>query len=279
MVAAKRVGILVVILGFLASYSEGAQAGGGMRQRLQRVKESTVRILVNGAPAGTGFAVAANVIATNFHVVQQVSPTAGGQAQVAYAGRIEVQLHDGRRLPVAPHPSVSGSNLQTAVGKDIALLVVPINDLRPLKVGRFADAAEGDGVYLAGYPFGIEEVIVATGMLSTKWKAGGYLGQGGPRDVAWLDVTMNKGNSGGPVLLRAEDPARDVVVGIANFSLNPFAQSAEEFANVAASFPGNVMIMGVDFQKFSILIGAALASQSHGVGGCVAIDYLHLPQP
>jgi hypothetical protein len=37
---------------------------------------------------------------------------------------------------------------------------------------------------------------------------------------------MNKGNSGGPILLLAEDPTQDVIVGIANFNLNPFAQKA-----------------------------------------------------
>jgi|GEM_PF-1667331 len=76
---------------------------------------------------------------------------------------------------------------------------------------------------------------------------------------------MNKGNSGGPVVLLADDPARDVVIGIANFNLNPFAQRDEELAGVAAAFPCHVVIMGVDFKKFSTLIGAALSSQSHGV--------------
>jgi hypothetical protein len=47
---------------------------------------------------------------------------------------------------------------------------------------------------------------------------------------------------------------------------------------VAAKFPGNIMLMGIDFKKFSVLIGKALASQSHGVGGCIAIDYVHLPE-
>lgn len=276
---AKALGILAAILGLLTGDGAVAQPRDGMRQRVQRVKDSTVRILVNGTPAGTGFAVAANLVATNFHVVQQLSAAPGGQTQVAYAAAIQVQLADGRLLPAAPHPSVVGNNLVTALGRDVTLLTVPVNDLKPLKLGRFADVAEGDRLYLAGFPFGIEQIVVAAGILSTKWKAPGYLGQGSARDVAWLDVTMNKGNSGGPVLLLAEDPARDVVVGIANFSLNPFAQRAEEFANVAASFPGNAVIIGVDFKRFSVLIGSALASQSHGVGGCVAIDYLQLPKP
>lgn len=249
-----------------------------MQERFQRVKQSTVRILVNGRPSGTGFAVTPNLIATDFHVVQLLSPTANGQTQISYASKIEVQLPDGRVISATPHPSVQGPGLLIALGKDVALLSVPLNDLTPLKLGSFSAVSEGDPIYLAGFPLFVAQPIVATGILSTKWKMDGYLGQGGPRDVAWLDVTMNAGNSGGPVLSFGGDASQDVVVGIANFSLNPFAKSAEDFAAIAADFPGNAIIMGVDFKRFATLIGSALASQSHGVGGCIAIDYLQLPQ-
>ena len=181
--------------------------------------------------------------------------------------------------PLRPIHRPPENNLSVAVSRDVTLLTVAANNLKPLKLRRFADAAEGDPLYLAGYPFGVEQVVVGTGILSTKWKAPGYLGQGDTRDVAWLDMTMNKGNSGGPVLLLADDPANDAVVCIANFSLNPFAKSAEDFANVAEKFPGRAVVLGVDFEKFSALIGAALSSQSHGVGGCVAIDYVQVPKP
>lgn len=60
-------------------------------------------------------------------------------------------------------------------------------------------------------------------MLSTKWVTSGYLNQGGNREVAWLDVTMNSGNSGGPIVLMGEEPEGDKVIGIASFGLNPFA--------------------------------------------------------
>jgi S1-C subfamily serine protease len=247
-----------------------------MRQRFQRIKESTVRILVGGRAAGTGFAVAPNLIATNFHVVQQISAAPNNQTQVAVASTIEVELQGGRKLSAAPHPSILGKNLQEAIGKDIAILTVPGANLRPLALGRFADIEDGDGLYLAGFPLGVEQPIVTTGRLSTKWKTPGYMGQGGSRDVAWLDVSMTKGNSGGPVVRVSDNPDHDAVIGIANFSLNPFAQTAEELAGIAAAFPGNVAIMGVDFKKFAVVVGSALASQSHGVGGCVAVDYLKL---
>jgi len=275
----RKIGVVSIIFVALVSGQLVGQSRAANQQRVQRVKESTVRILVNGNPAGTGFAVAKDLVATDFHVVQQVTAAAGGKTQVTYGSKIEVQLSDGRLLAATPHPSVLGSGLQTAIGNDVALLTVPTKDLRPLKLGRFSDVSEGDPVYLAGYPLGVEQVVVATGMLSTKWKMGGYLGQGSSRDVAWLDITMNGGNSGGPVLLMGKNPSSDVVVGIANFNLNPFAQAAKEFADVATAFPGNVVIMGVDFKRFSTLIGAALASQSHGVGGCIAIDSVRLPKP
>ena len=36
--------------------------------------------------------------------------------------------------------------------------------------------------------------------------------------------------------------------------------------------------ISINFKQFSMLIGKALVSQSHGVGGCIAIDYVRLPE-
>lgn len=268
---------LILAIALTMVYTSAVQSENLMRQRVKQAKENAVRIFVNGKPVGTGFAVATGLIATNFHVVQQFSAV-GEQTQVGYASNIEVQLLDGRVVTAKPHSSVMGMGLQEAIGNDVALLTIPVKDLRPFKLGHFADIEEGDEVYLIGYPLYVGQPIITKGMLSTKWKTDGYLGQGGSRNVAWLDITLNKGNSGGPVLLLTDDPAQDVVIGIASFNLNPFARSAEKFAKVVAKFPGNIMIMGIDFKQFSMLIGDALASQSHGVGGCIAIDYVRLPE-
>jgi serine protease Do len=45
--------------------------------------------------------------------------------------------------------------------------------------------------------------------------------------VAWLDLTLNKGNYGGPVIKIGRTPDENRVIGIATFILNPFAQYAE----------------------------------------------------
>jgi S1-C subfamily serine protease len=246
-----------------------------MKQRLTQIKKATVRILVNGQPSGSGFIISRDgLIATCFHVVQNLLPAQGGQTQITYAPCIEVEFNDGNKLPATVSGSCQNQGFLEALSKDYCVLEVKSANLVPLPLGTFNDAYEGDNIYLCGFPFGINQAVASVGMLSAKWITSGYLNQGSDREVAWLDITMNKGNSGGPVVLIGSEPQEDKVIGIASFGLNPFANSAEELIQIVQTFPGNVGIMGVDFKKFAILIGNALASNSLGVGGCISIDYL-----
>src|SRR5882724_10352901 len=115
--------LTTILIAFVVSGGAAAQSRTSMQQRIARAKASTVRILVGGNPSGTGFVVAENLVATDFHVVQTLSAAPNGQTKVEYASKIEVQLPDGRVLAVTPHPSVLGNGLQEAIGKDVALLV------------------------------------------------------------------------------------------------------------------------------------------------------------
>lgn len=172
------------------------------------------------------------------------------------------------------HVSCQSQGFPEAVSRDYCILEIESKDLIPLSLGTFADVYEGGDVYLCGFPLGINQPVVSVGILSTKWITSGYLNQGSNREVAWLDITMNKGNSGGPIVLMSEEPERDKVIGIASFGLNPFAGPAEKLIEIVQTFPGSVGLMGVDFKRFATLIGTALSSNSLGVSGCVSIDYL-----
>jgi serine protease Do len=246
-----------------------------MKQRVQRVKLLTARILANGQVSGTGFAISeAGLIATSFHVVQHVEAAPQGQPQITYASSIEVEFNDGTKLPATVHESCQNQCFLEALSKDYCILEVKNKNLVPLPLGTFADAYEGAYVYLCGFPLGINQPVVSFGMLSTKWTTSGYLNQGSNREVAWLDLTMNKGNSGGPIVLLGDEPKDDKVIGIASFGLNPFANPAEQLIQIVEAFPGKAVIMGVNFKNFASLVGAALASNSLGISGCVSIDYL-----
>src|SRR5690606_15167195 len=92
------------------------------------------------------------------------------------------------------------------------------------KIGNYKTVSEGQEIYTCGYPFGIEQPITSFGLISSKWqqpiKFNDSLSIN--RDVAWLDLAMNKGNSGGPILVKTDNPDSDFVVGIATFNLNVF---------------------------------------------------------
>ena len=80
------------------------QAGLGratdMKDRIKRIKQSIVRVLVDGQPAGSGFVVWKNgLIATCFHVVQKNEPAANNQTRITYATGIQVEFSNGTRLP------------------------------------------------------------------------------------------------------------------------------------------------------------------------------------
>ena len=101
--------------------------------------------------------------------------------------------------------------------KDYCILEVKSENLAALSLGTFADAYEGAHIYLCGFPLGIDQPVASVGMLSTKWTASGYLNQGSNREVAWLDITMNRGNSGGLIVLISKEPQDDKVIGASSF--------------------------------------------------------------
>jgi len=246
-----------------------------MKERHEQIKKMTVRILIGNQPTGTGFVISREgLIATCFHVVEHIGASSNDQTQITYASPIEVEYNDGKKLPAIIHNSCQNQGFLEAISKDYCILETKPKDLDLIPLGSFADACEEANIHLCGYPLGINQPVMSAGMFSTKWNTNGYLKQGSDREVAWLDITMNKGNSGGPIVLMGKEPNDDKIIGVASFILNPFASPAEELIQIVQTFPGTAILMNVDFKKFATLIGAALSSNSIGVSGCISIDYL-----
>jgi serine protease Do len=246
-----------------------------VQQRVPIVRASCVRVLVGGQAAGTGFVVRAGLVLTCYHVVQLITPVPGqpGTFNFGYQPQITVEFPGMAPTPATVHASCQGpANLRRSVERDFTILVsanppaVP-----PLPIGAFGAVAEGASVYVCGYPLTVAQAIVAVGILSTKWSAPNYR-LPGTRDAAWLDVTMNSGNSGGPVIMRGATPTDDRVIGIATFNLNPFGDTAAEIL-AGANAGGGGSINGIDLRRLFGLVGQGFLSNSLGVGGCVAIDY------
>lgn len=119
-------------------------------------------------------------ILTNYHVVEG-------------AKEVTVGLHDGSSYPGV----IIGQDLET----DIAVLKIdaPSKDLTPLAWGDSTGLRVGQRIYAIGNPFGLERTM-SSGIISSlnrQIPAGQHRSM---RSLIQLDVSLNQGNSGGPLI-------------------------------------------------------------------------------
>jgi S1-C subfamily serine protease len=115
-------------------------------------------------------------ILTNNHVV------AGSQ-------QLQVHLNDGRE--------VTGRLVGADPRFDIALVQVPIQGLKPVRMGDSTKIRVGQWAIAIGSPFGLEKTMTV-GIISATGRRG--LGKGTYGDFIQTDASINPGNSGGPLL-------------------------------------------------------------------------------
>lgn len=278
--------ILLLLLGactFLSGQAKSPSTSSEpMKTHIAYIKKAVVQILINGSPAGSGFLASADgLVVTCFHVAQRATPDPANPAmtQLNYQPNISVKLPNGLTLPAQPHSSCLNAGFMTALTRDFVILKIAGTNYDFLKLGDYATVSEGDSVISCGFPLGIAQSIAAAGIVSSKWDAPNNLNQAGMRKAAWVDVTMNKGNSGGPVIVLGATPEDARVIGIATFILSPFASDAERLHVAATSAGANINMGGISIQDFARLTGAALSTMSLGISACVSIEYCKAALP
>ncbi|GAB3701154.1 hypothetical protein GCM10027592_28970 [Spirosoma flavus] len=262
------------------------------KARIDRLKSSVVRIHVNGQSSGTGFFVLDDGngwVATCWHVIQPAIVLDSLGVFRGEVRKIDIELTSKERIEAEiPASLVNTQSAFTEVeSKDYCLLKLKTKPKTPfvtLKLGRWKDINEGDLIYSSGYPLAIEHQVPTQGMFSVKTvdTLNGLNGQKILRQSALLDLTMNKGNSGGPVLKFGKTATEDLVIGIATFIIVPYAQLLQR-ASYESQIYGSRYDIRFRFdekdkgfsqmQTFNTLANA-LAANSIGVSGAVSIDYL-----
>ena len=245
-------------------------------ERIQRVKEATIQILIDNAPSGTGFFINnKGLIVSNMHVIEtehlRVDSSSGKILSI-----IEAKLNNGNKKEVIVSDFfIKGQGYQ--IGKFYDFICLELKDksfISPfLRIGNYTSLNEGDYIYTCGYPFGIEQPVVTSGMVSTKFIQ--YSADSiNHRNVAWLDLSMNKGNSGGAIILVKNDPINDEVIGIASFNLNVLSQYAQQLKIIAQNRNANAILGGLDIKGFAELTAVSIGANSYGIGGLISIEYL-----
>lgn len=190
---------------------------------LERVKASTVKVegvACRRIQEGSGFAVGADLVATNAHVVAGERSTS-------------VERPDGKKL--------SATVVHFDPDRDLALLRVPGLGQTPLPIG-VATVGEQGAVF--GHPGGQTELRVAPAAIRQRVDARGrdlYDSRSTSRDVFILAASLRPGDSGGALTNQ-----QGVVVGVA-FAIAPdrpgtaYALTSSELNEVMAKpRPGRV---------------------------------------
>lgn len=245
-------------------------------QRIMRVKEATVQILIDDIPSGTGFFIdVKGLIASNMHVIEaenlRVDSTSG-----KVLSKIEIRLNNGSKREVnIPEFFMRGDGYKIGKFYDFICLEQKDRDFATpfLKLGDYSNLMEGDNIYTCGYPFGIKQPVFTTGIVSTKFKQYS-IDSTNYRNAAWLDLSMNSGNSGGAVILMKNNPEDDEVVGIASFNLNVLSEYAAQLKSIARNRKANAIFGGLDIKGFAELTAVSIEANSYGIGGLISIEHL-----
>lgn len=195
--------------------------------------------------------------------------------------KIEAEFAQGEKVELGIDKFSIKNGVREAVGYDYCYLlpIKPINSsFEFLSLGNFNDVNEGDQVYTIGYPLGIEQQFVSTGIISTKWiENKKFLNSNSldsiSRNVAWLDLTMNAGNSGGPIIRIGKTPSDDKVIGIATFILNPFAAESKIISELSGKLTMDMQFGGISQVRVNQLLTEAISNNSIGISGCISIDH------
>jgi serine protease Do len=255
---------------------------------VEELKNSTVQILIDGNPVGTGFFVSEiGQIITNFHVIASLrkDSTTG-----AILNKLEILTREKKRYNVHLYTYYIKEGLKESQLYDYCLLqAVGTKDSLKfpfLKLGNYNDLIEGQEIITCGYPLGIEEQFVSKGMISTKWKRRQDYWELKPetgekiitdsiyQDVAYLDMTTNKGNSGGAIVMINERQEL-LVIGIASFIITPNGKQSEKLLEKIKYLKSIKMQFSVGIDVFDELYNLALATSQNSVGisGLISIEH------
>jgi serine protease Do len=282
----KKLSILLTIVVFQLATHSNLFAQSLTPERVRHIKECTFKITIEGSQSvGTGFFVGdSGTILTCWHVIEPAMVRDSKTNAIIGVRKIFIQLNSGQTLEVGILANLINHSYNDAVAYDFCILKVATLSHSPfpfLKIGNFNDLQEGDEVYTCGYPLGIQQQFISKGVASTKYldttikimnsTNGAIISM--PRNQCLLDMTLNKGNSGGAVIKIGSNESDDEVIGIADFIINPIGGRAEALADFLKSRSGGVSISGVDPNLLFSNIVEILDNTSIGVSGCVSINH------
>jgi serine protease Do len=276
----------LVILGMLFSLGSIFSQSLG-KDRIKQIDKTVVRITIDSTgSSGTGFVISENGwIATNNHVIQPAFYRNPVNNIIDSIRGIRAEFRNERILEYVVLSDYYGKSYIEGLKKDFIILIPRTKSKEKfsfLKVGKWEDVNEGDEVYTAGYPLSIRQRIISKGLFSTKFETTEILQTAMgvqslyKRQQAWVDFTLNKGNSGGPVIRMGRKAKHDIVIGLATFLWNPYAEQSTKLAQMINEHEKKTNNLDLNTNKIMAYALEALSKNSLGLSGAVPSDGLYL---
>lgn len=273
----------LLIVSFLITAIANSQSLG--RKRIQSLNNTIARISIDSlGSSGTGFVITKKGhIATCNHVIQPAfyrNPVNNGIDSIRV---IRAEFRNGDEKEYVVLPEYYGDEYMIGLVEDYIILApreITNQQFDFLKVGQWEDVSEGDEIYTAGYPLQIKQRIISKGVFSTKYDGSRNLQTGNgvkfsrTRKEAWVDLTLNKGNSGGPIILMGKNAKKDKVVGLATFLWNPYANNSLKLSKALNEFEKQNPNLNVN--KLLAYVFEAISKNSLGISGAVPSDGIYL---
>lgn len=273
--------IILILLMLLSSSVFGQPLG---IDRIKKLRTSVVRILIDNQPSGTGFFISKEgYLLTCWHVIEP-SLIRNDKGTLIGFKNITLEYASGYKDTAGILLALleDAQKYKECLIYDYCILrsLDTTYEYDYLPMGNFNDLQEGEMIYTCGYPLGIKQQFISQGIVSTTYVdtisfyTDNVVKDKIPRNQALLDLTLNKGNSGGPIIKRGEFPNPDVVVGIADFIITPAGVSIQELNQLTSYNDGSeVTVIGIPQKGSMRAISETLLNISVGISGCVSINH------
>lgn len=252
------------------------------KERIDKIKNCTVRIIIDkGESMGTGFFIdSIGTVLTCYHVIEPAI-VKDSLNRLKNLKKIFIIRNSGDTSEIG----FSKYFLEQGQGEAAAFDFFQLNQLKNvktpfLKFGDFNSVEEGQDIYTCGFPALLERPIITKGMISTKYvERLNTINKNGidirmPRDQALLDLTLNPGNSGGPIIKIGKTIEDDEVIGLADFIVNSIpGQEYLNVMNILKKGIGKNRTQDYDLNLALIYLMEKIARLSIGVSGCVSTSH------
>lgn len=232
-----------------------------MREFADFIRARVARI--EGAAVGSGFLVSLRGhVLTCWHCVAEFSTDQDGHLQYEYPAPIRVTWNGRQHEASVVHRASNDFPYTT----DFAILKIEAGITPCLELGAYADVRQGDEVCFMGYPFGYADVFFSKGHIAALHSRPSDQNKLVRYDVMELDASVNKGNSGGPLV---HVPSRKVV-GIVAMRHGNITTKLDVLRNYFRLWPGSGGILETGLIE---LIDLAEQFTNVGLGTAVSVEY------